>query len=79
MPYADMPLICSNCGTQFIFTAGEQEFYANKGFLHEPTRCPTCRRQRGPSNERTGPSEPRPGRGSGQGDERARRSEGRGR
>ncbi len=46
MPYKDMELICRVCGSPFIFTAGEQEFYADKGFLHEPTRCPACRRSR---------------------------------
>ena len=29
---------------KFTFTAGEQEFYAEKGFEHEPTRCPECRK-----------------------------------
>jgi CxxC-x17-CxxC domain-containing protein len=28
----------------FVFTAGEQEFYAQKGFTNEPSRCPDCRR-----------------------------------
>ena len=44
--YKDMELICRNCGEKFIFTSGEQEFYADKGFLHEPTRCPRCRSRR---------------------------------
>jgi DNA-directed RNA polymerase subunit RPC12/RpoP len=49
--YKDMELICRNCGETFIFTAGEQEFYADKGFLHEPTRCPRCRsRREGPGS-----------------------------
>jgi CxxC-x17-CxxC domain-containing protein len=30
----------------FVFTAGEQEFYAQKGFTNEPTRCPSCRQAR---------------------------------
>jgi CxxC-x17-CxxC domain-containing protein len=30
----------------FVFTAGEQEFYASKGFVNEPTRCPSCRQAR---------------------------------
>jgi CxxC-x17-CxxC domain-containing protein len=30
----------------FVFTSGEQEFYAQKGFTNEPTRCPSCRQQR---------------------------------
>jgi CxxC-x17-CxxC domain-containing protein len=30
----------------FVFTSGEQEFYAQKGFTNEPTRCPSCRQAR---------------------------------
>jgi CxxC-x17-CxxC domain-containing protein len=46
MSYADKTLTCRDCGTQFVFTAGEQEFYAQKGFTNEPTRCPACRQAR---------------------------------
>ena len=35
-------LSCVDCGTDFEFTAEEQEFFAKKGF-GEPKRCPTCR------------------------------------
>ncbi len=51
--YKDMELVCRSCGQMFIFTAGEQEFYADKGFLHEPTRCPRCRTRREGGSERT--------------------------
>ena len=44
--FQDRNLTCRDCGTEFAFTAGEQEFYAQKGFEHEPTRCPQCRRTR---------------------------------
>jgi len=44
--FVDKSLTCRDCGTEFIFTAGEQEFYAQKGFDNEPTRCQTCRRAR---------------------------------
>ena len=54
MAYKDMPLNCQSCGQSFIFTAGEQEFYADKGFLHEPTRCPRCRAERAPLSGRSG-------------------------
>ena len=37
-------LQCSDCVTTFTFTAGEQEFFASKGFTNEPKRCPQCRR-----------------------------------
>ena len=58
MAYKDMPLNCQSCGQSFIFTAGEQEFYADKGFLHEPTRCPRCRAERAPSAGRSGNRSP---------------------
>jgi CxxC-x17-CxxC domain-containing protein len=44
MSFVDKTLTCRDCGEDFVFTAGEQEFYAEKGFTNEPTRCPNCRR-----------------------------------
>ena len=41
--YEDKTLVCRDCGQEFVFTAGEQEFYAEKGFQNEPTRCRDCR------------------------------------
>ena len=41
--YQDKTLVCRDCGQEFVFTAGEQEFYAEKGFQNEPTRCKACR------------------------------------
>lgn len=49
--YSDRTLVCTDCGAEFIFTAGEQEFYASKGFASDPRRCRECRRQR--SEERS--------------------------
>lgn len=46
MAFADINLTCRDCGKTFVFTAGEQEFYAQKGFLNDPVRCPECRRAR---------------------------------
>ena len=46
MSFTDKTLTCRDCGSEFTFTSGEQEFYAQKGFDNEPTRCPTCRRAR---------------------------------
>ena len=43
---ADKKLVCKDCGAEFDFTEGEQEFYKEKGFENEPTRCPECRRAR---------------------------------
>ncbi len=41
--YNDKTLVCKDCGQEFVFTAGEQEFYAEKGFTNEPQRCKACR------------------------------------
>ncbi|HEX2951299.1 MAG TPA: zinc-ribbon domain containing protein [Armatimonadota bacterium] len=46
MSFTDKTLSCRDCGADFTFTAGEQEFYAEKGFTNEPSRCPSCRSQR---------------------------------
>jgi CxxC-x17-CxxC domain-containing protein len=43
---ADKTLVCRDCGITFVFTAGEQEFYQEKGLLHAPQRCPSCRANR---------------------------------
>jgi CxxC-x17-CxxC domain-containing protein len=42
---ADKVLQCRDCGNEFVFSAGEQEFYSTRGFS-EPTRCPDCRAAR---------------------------------
>ena len=41
--YEDKTLVCKECGKEFVFTAGEQEFYAERGFQKEPQRCTACR------------------------------------
>ena len=41
--YEDKTLVCKECGNEFVFTAGEQEFYAERGFQNEPQRCKSCR------------------------------------
>jgi len=46
MSFQDKVLTCRDCGKEFLFTAGEQSFYAEKGFQHEPTRCRNCRATR---------------------------------
>ena len=55
--YEDKTLVCRDCGQEFVFTAGEQEFYAEKGFQNEPTRCKACRQARKAS--RPAPGAPR--------------------
>lgn len=46
MEKQDKMLPCKSCGEEFVFTAGEQQFYEDKGFENEPARCSTCRRER---------------------------------
>ncbi len=43
--YNDKNLSCADCGQEFVFTASEQDFYAQRGFT-EPRRCPSCRASR---------------------------------
>ncbi len=54
MSYADKTMTCRECGSQFTFTAGEQEFYDQKGFTNAPTRCPDCRAARKAAGGRGG-------------------------
>ncbi|MDO4568010.1 MAG: zinc-ribbon domain containing protein [Clostridia bacterium] len=44
--FQDKTIVCKDCGAEFVFTAGEQEFYADKGFQNEPQRCKDCRSQK---------------------------------
>jgi CxxC-x17-CxxC domain-containing protein len=44
--YTDKSINCVDCGQEFSFTAGEQEFYAQRGFTEAPKRCPSCRQIR---------------------------------
>ena len=44
--FQDKTLVCKDCGKEFVFTAGEQEFYAEKGFQNEPVLCKECRTSR---------------------------------
>ena len=46
MNYEDKTLQCSDCGATFTFSAGEQEFFATRGYTNEPKRCPNCRQAR---------------------------------
>ena len=41
--YQDKTIVCKDCGREFIFSANEQEFFAEKGFTNEPQRCKPCR------------------------------------
>ena len=48
--FEDKTLVCRECGAEFVFTASEQQFYADKGFQNEPGRCPSCRAARRQAN-----------------------------
>ena len=50
--YEDEKLVCEDCGAEFVFTVGEQEFYAEKGLVNKPKRCPECRKKRRQANRR---------------------------
>ena len=52
MSFQDKSLRCSDCGTTFTFSAGEQEFFQSKGYTNEPKRCPACRQAK--KSERNG-------------------------
>ena len=58
MDFQDKTLACRDCGKGFVFTAGEQGFYLEKGLLNEPQRCPDCRANR--RRERVGVAEREP-------------------
>lgn len=54
MEYQDRSLTCADCGAEFIWTAGEQAFFADKQFKNEPKRCKACKGKR--ANRPAGPS-----------------------
>lgn len=68
MAFIDKTLNCKDCGKDFVFSAREQEFYAEKGFEQEPGRCPECRKAR--KQQRGGNNRGRNGRGNNNGDRR---------
>lgn len=50
--YQDEKLVCEECGSEFVFTEGEQEFYAEKGLQNKPKRCTECRKARKQKNKK---------------------------
>jgi len=42
----DKKIVCKDCGQEFVFTVGEQEFFKEKGLTSDPVRCPKCRKIR---------------------------------
>ena len=43
MAFTDKDLACQDCGITFVFSASEQEFFAERNYENEPKRCPQCR------------------------------------
>ena len=60
MEFQDRILRCVDCGAEFVWTAGEQQFFADKNFKNEPKRCKACKSKAGqppgggPCRARTG-------------------------
>ena len=50
--FEDKTLKCVECGNEFVFSASEQEFYAEKGLVNKPKRCPECRKKRRQNNRK---------------------------
>ncbi|MGI4827576.1 MAG: zinc-ribbon domain containing protein [Janthinobacterium lividum] len=46
MDFVDRMLKCSDCGNDFIFTAGEQLFFLDRQFKNDPKRCKLCKAKR---------------------------------
>lgn len=46
MTFQDKTIQCAECGTEFTFSAREQEFFQQKGYVNDPKRCPVCRQSR---------------------------------
>jgi CxxC-x17-CxxC domain-containing protein len=46
MEYSDKSLTCVDCGQPFIFSVGEQMFFSERQFQHDPKRCKTCKAKR---------------------------------
>src|SRR5258708_33384954 len=64
--YNDKNLTCADCGQEFVFTASEQDFYAQRGFT-EPRRCASCRASRKAARNADGGSSSYGGDGAGGG------------
>jgi CxxC-x17-CxxC domain-containing protein len=43
MEFTDKTLKCVDCGEHFVFSAGEQAFFSEKQFQHEPKHCKRCK------------------------------------
>lgn len=55
MEFKDKVLTCIDCGTEFVFTAGEQLFFHDKQFHNDPKRCKQCKARRARGRSRVRP------------------------
>jgi len=55
--FQDRIIKCSDCGAEFVFTAGEQQFFRDKNFKNEPKRCKACKSKRQGSSHGAGKTE----------------------
>src|SRR5450631_2515555 len=46
MSFADRDVLCVGCGVMFVFSAGEQQFFQEKGLVNEPKHCKQCKAKR---------------------------------
>ena len=44
MDFEDKTLTCKECSNDFVWSVGEQKFFADKGLQNPPGRCPDCRK-----------------------------------
>ncbi len=53
MSFVDREVRCLDCGAMFVFSAGEQRFFEEKGFTNVPKRCRQCKSKRSPGRRQT--------------------------
>jgi CxxC-x17-CxxC domain-containing protein len=58
MLFIDRFLKCSDCGNDFVFTAGEQLFFYDKQFKNDPKRCKLCKAKRAGLGRSANPNVP---------------------
>jgi len=52
MDFVDKQLTCVDCGTEFVFSAGEQLFFQEKQFTNDPKLCKQCKAKRKRSSQK---------------------------
>jgi CxxC-x17-CxxC domain-containing protein len=46
MSFKDQDVRCVDCGLMFVFSAGEQQFFKEKGFTNVPKHCGQCKQKK---------------------------------